>query len=209
MLKLFVSLWHDAVPARNAELAAALDANRKVFDAIYVICDHGADVKPEPPIAIAISSENRPSTREMFDLMRSVPGGISVLANADIAFDQTIRLTERNLRPGQAWALSRWENGKIYNHRDSQDVWVFRDPIPPMNDKRLDAPLGMNGIDNALLDIMRREGKLTVTNPSLTVRCNHLHASGVRHDRRPDGHTTTIVSSPYQFEWPTTLNGAK
>jgi len=203
-------VWLDADVRRNAELSRALEANSKVFNEVYVWWDtRECQEKYVNPLLRALLPMGRPTVRTMLEHMRLCgPNEITVLANADIAFDSTIRLAKSHMQPGEAWALSRWERGKLYDCRGSQDAWVFNGLIPPMDDPRLDFPLGTPGIDNALVDIMRKAG-LTVTNPSRTVRNWHEHASGVRNYLDATGQVKARVPPPYQFVEPTTLAADK
>jgi len=169
---------------------------------------------------------------------------VIVIANADIYFDESSKFFEQ-IELGQFWALSRWENGELWNRRDSQDVWVFRGEAPKaLNLECLSAAggagavpskcgadasgayspitarnhpgsggenfrigdyfIGCVGCDNRIAWEFEQAG-YQVSNPSKTIRCHHLHASGIRAvvDR-----SKWLVPPPYKVLEPVTLSDA-
>jgi hypothetical protein len=139
----------------------------------------------------------------LFALCRS--DAINIIANSDIAFDETAELFHR-IPVDEAWCLSRWERApdgawSLNARRDSQDVWVLRGQ--PRAD--LDAPfrMGQPGADNRLVHLLREAG-YTVRNPSPSIRCLHYHASPARNYRQ--GNTKiNVVPPPYAYVFPRPL----
>ena len=139
-------------PERQSELTHCAIINNRVF---------GDDV---------ITPTGRPTFNDLFDLCD--PDAINVIANSDIYF------TELPPHPvcGEAWALSRWdvdEEGrvKLWDHADSQDVWIFHG-----KPTGIDAPfpMGVPGCDNSLAWLIEEAG-YNLRNPSKSVCAYHLH----------------------------------
>lgn len=159
MLRLIVNAYTDPDPVRNAELLDAAAINAALFD----------DVLPIP---------GRPTFAEMFAAANAVasPEDISVVANSDVSFDETLGLAAEHLDHQTCWALSRDD----MERQDSQDAWVFRGSIciPAAH-----FPPGIPGCDNRLAWLLRHVG-YQVLNPCRSVRVRHHHASGLRNYRR-------------------------
>jgi FkbM family methyltransferase len=128
-----------------------------------------------------------------------------VVANADIAFDDSLgRLAGRDLH-GQLLCLSRWDEHDdgtvtLFEHAGSQDVWIFEAPLPPMT---ATFPLGVPGCDNRIAAEATLVG-MRVSNPSRTIVAHHLHRSDVRsysEASRIHGHVRHVPASelaPYR-----------
>jgi hypothetical protein len=169
MLRLFVNVYIDPHPERAAELAQCLERN----------IDHRL-------IDDVIKLEGRPTFREFFSRVNGVAddSDISIIANSDIFFDETLKYVEALAR-GECYALSRWDvanDGRVnlYDKADSQDTWIFRGSIYPVAVESANFTMGLPGCDNRLAQILAEAG-YQVSNPSRTIRTNHLHLSGVKH----------------------------
>jgi hypothetical protein len=131
-------------------------------------------------------------------------GKLCVIANSDIAFDATYGV---KCPPGQLMALTRWEDdsgprfiGHQYGDQffsGSQDSWAFIPGTLPRPD--VDIPMGWVACDQVIAGWACRNG-VRVTNPSLTVRTRHIHASLDRPDR-------PSVHGYYGYPQITTLDG--
>ena len=165
-------------PARAAELARVreLNAAAGVFEEIVPVADAG-----------------RRSFADLFALAgRRFAGRVCVIANADIAFDESLHaaadLVERTPRP-LVVALSRWDDpsgpsmeGRIDPRRwrfysQSQDTWLFVAGSLPAFEAGF--TLGVPACENRLAYEAFRAG-IAVANPALSVRTWHHHASGTR-----------------------------
>ena len=154
-----------------------------------------------------IHPEGRPTFTELFSMC--LPGMVNVVANSDIYFDSTIHFAKPTA--SHCYALSRWDvnaDGSIalWDHLDSQDVWVFwgRPEVTA------DFTMGIAGCDNRLVYLLQQAGMI-VTNPSRTIKCYHLHqiqwrsylfdAAGVARG----GDKIERIPGPYGFAKPKTL----
>ena len=129
-------------------------------------------------------------------------GEICVLANSDIAFDESIALAGPLAERGALVALSRWDDsaapsmeGRVagegwhfFSH--SQDVWVFKAGGVPSFPA--DIQLGIPQCESRLAYEAAAAGMIVV-NPALSIRAWHHHASAVRTWRRKDGHRGPLL----------------
>ncbi|MEM6820969.1 MAG: exostosin family protein [Verrucomicrobiota bacterium] len=137
----------------------------------------------------------RPTYRTWLDIAESAPDGtISVLANSDIAFDESIGRLEQLLTERNTFiALSRYEfqSGEVKKHPNphwSQDTWVVRtgSPFSDLLKDRLDFELGVPRCDNRVAYIFATAG-WKIVNPYDQVRSVHFHESNARnYDKKSD-----------------------
>jgi hypothetical protein len=142
-------------------------------------------------------------------------GEVCVVANADIAFDESLSGAADLLRawPGPLLvALSRWDDpagpsmeGRVDPARwrfysQSQDTWLFIAGALPAFEAGF--TLGRPACENRLAYEAFRAG-VGVVNPALTVRTWHHHASGIRTWKFTDAYR-----GPLYFPRLTTLEGA-
>jgi hypothetical protein len=187
----------------NAERQAELDRCREI----------NAGLKAFAEVVLVDGAAKRWTFGDFFRLAAERhPGEICVLANSDIAFDESILLAAPLAEQGMLVALSRWDNasspsmeGRVagegwhfFSH--SQDVWVFRaGGLPRLS---TDFQLGVPQCESRLAYEAAAAGVIVV-NPALSIRCSHHHASAVRSWRRKDGYR-----GPLLFPRLTTAEGA-
>jgi FkbM family methyltransferase len=104
-----------------------------------------------------------------------------IIANADIFFNETLERLNGYDLIGKLICLSRWDmqpDGSLqfFPHAGSQDVWIFKTPLPQIN---CDFQLGLPASDNRLAWEAERAG-LEVSNPARTICAGHMHLSQVR-----------------------------
>lgn len=206
MINLFVSYYKAATPERQAEIDYCLKANatNKHIDRIYIIAEHES-------ICSHLVQDNarylhlpyKPTYQDFIIISNSHADNsdINIIANADIIFDDTIALTSQ-LKENECWALSRWEmNAQFEKHPtqiqiygDSQDCWIFRGKIKPLD--KADFPLGKMGCDNRIAYEIKKAG-YNITNPSKSVHTWHLHNTNVRGYNPAVRNEHTVVSQPY------------
>lgn len=101
---------------------------------------------------------------------------LCVLANADVAFDETLALVTKERLRGRVLCLSR--DDVVKNGRDacqwSQDAWVFEAPLRSAQ-MYLDFQFGRPGCDNRFAYELTKAG-YEVLNPSLLIHVRHVHA---------------------------------
>lgn len=224
MIRLF-SVWYDAQnPIRQGELQECLRRNLDNPCLGQVLVWEYSGEAPGAESKLLIRKENHPPTfTELFRLANAVsaPGDVAIIANSDVWFDGTAALAEK-IEPHQCYALLRWEsNGKLFAtragipRRDSQDAWIFRTPIRPIE---TGFGLGRPRNDNALAYRICRCG-YDLRNPAKTIQIHHLHASGIRplagkkyripppwmHVEATELHErgqTWLIRKPFNLKWP-------
>jgi hypothetical protein len=101
-----------------------------------------------------------------------------ILTNSDIYFDDTLTLIQEYDFTNTVMALSRYDNGVLFDRKDSQDCWIGLSPL------RVDLSLctfkfGIAGCDNGIAWIIDHAG-YRIFNPSRTIHTHHLHGSNIR-----------------------------
>ena len=193
-----------APPARMAEYLLCLRRNLEcsAIGSVVAFCEGALPPLQHPKLKIL-----RLGRRETFgDLMRyagsELRGRTVVIANADIFFDETLRLA----RPGagQLFALSRWDETphgpRPFDRIDAQDAWIFKAPLPPGVPEAASFFVGMHGCDNRLAYEAEKAG-LQVCNPSRSIIAHHVHAG-------PPGHGRQMIPAPYRCVRPMALGEA-
>lgn len=210
MIRLFTAYYTDPVKKRCKELKRCLRNNldNPLIDEVHVIVEseaardslsaarlfvHHYSVRPTFDIFFELANMNSPS-----------PDDITIICNSDIYFNDTLELVHK-IQPHEAFALSRWDitggdkhrpSVRHFNTWDSQDAWIFRGRIRPVN-----APFkqGIAGCDNRLAAELERAG-YTVRNPSISIMAIHLHLSGDS-TRKWQGREE-VVPPPYKLLTP-------
>lgn len=177
-LNLFTSHYKDKSDARQKELDFCLNQNKNsgLFENIIVVQDR------------------RPTYNDLFELTRQYPNSVNIIANSDIFFNDTI-LQAKYIKQNQCFALSRWDyvkggTLKHFKRADSQDVWIVRGGSLVTT---ADFYLGVPGCDNRIAHEFKSAG-YDVTNPSISIRTNHLHLSQIHNYTSKD-----TVPKPYYF----------
>lgn len=181
---LFTSYYRDKSIIRQKELDLCLEMNIKNtnIEKIYIFLE---GIKTEWPILdnpkINVIESERPTYKMFFDFINQTVNDedISLVANTDIFFDETLSVIDRVNMENICFALSRWhynKNGSITLHREkwSQDTWIFKGKI-----KHIDFcsfHLGERGCDNRIAYELNNAG-YTLINPAETIRTIHYHLS--------------------------------
>jgi hypothetical protein len=181
VITLLVNVYADPDPHRDAELRQALDLNRRWIEQV------GGAVR---------TFDGRPTVGQM---LAEAGDGVNVLANSDIL---VASMMLGSVPEGEAWALTRWDctegQWDIFRHNgeprcDSQDVWAWRGKLPQKMIGACNFTLGVRGCDNRLTAEFSF-ARFTISNPSLSVKCIHLHASDVRRYGHAPG---DAIDKPY------------
>lgn len=207
MIRLFTTSYKEPDDRRTAEYLQCLKNNlqNSLIDEICVL-DEDSGVLPVHQKVRTRSVSRRPTYHEFFQWINQLaaPSDISIIANSDIYFDQTLKLLRSTLQRNTCAALSRWDiladgSCRLFDRNDSQDVWVFRGPVGSVI---CNFPLGVPRCDNRILHELRMAG-YQVINPAFTIRTLHLHG-GVRTEyvADPGG---CFVPGPYAYLFPHNL----
>jgi len=197
MNNLFLSLYPEKNKARQLELITCLTNNSKVFDNIFILTERDGEIDFIPELknkaeVFRLPTNMRPTIRTYFNCINHVcdENDINVLANADIFFKEQIQDFPKNV----CYALTRYDILKdgtehFLGRRDSQDAWCFRGSVkmPQYVDFHQ-----LPGFDNRLARELLVIG-YNIRNPSLTIKCFHLHHG----EKSYDG--TQRVNRPFHF----------
>ena len=101
-----------------------------------------------------------------------------ILANSDIYYDTSLELLYNINYNNLFIALSRYDNGRLFNKPLSQDSWIFESPLN-IDLTKINYSFGILGCENRFAYVVN-EHKYQVINPSFTIKSHHLHNSGFR-----------------------------
>lgn len=136
-------------------------------------------------------------------------GEVCVIANSDIAFDESLAPLGWWIESHTLVALTRWDDGTAPSmegrvdprtwrfYSQSQDTWAFRAGALPVF--RADFALGVPRCENRFAYEAATAG-VAVLNPALSIRTWHHHATNVRSWKRGDRY-----EGPLYFPQLTTL----
>ena len=190
-LVLMQGFYRDPAPARMKELTRCLEhnANNEHITEMYVLAEDAdaATARQQHPVLLhpkirVVEHGRRATFSDFFGWANQhLAGKVVAVANADIYFDDSVALLNTIDLGGKFLCLSRWDvlpdgSTRLFERDDSQDAWIFKAPIRPLE---CDFQLGQPGCDNRLAWEAQQAG-LAVSNPSRSVRACHLHVSGVR-----------------------------
>jgi len=209
-ITLVTTFFAAADPQRRAELADCVRRNidASLFETVVLANEGSAEPFAKSDGRLFVEPvDQRPTFRDLLALGadHTDAGQLLVIANTDICFDGTVRALADAVTAKRSAALSRWQcdpdgsPARLHDHNDSQDVWVFRTPVPTLD---ADFCPGIPRCDNRLIELMR-EADMDVINPAFSVRTYHHHAdaSPVYGDDRPE-----YVQGPYGYVWPHNLH---
>ncbi|WP_083783235.1 exostosin family protein [Oceanicaulis sp. HTCC2633] len=197
-ISLFMPYFKPKEEARAEELKLCLERNRenKAISHIYLMVDDDAQVDTSDGRVTVLRLDRRPTYQDWTAFSEErCPDHISVLANADIYFDDTLLKLEELFAadPLGFVALTRYElvNDGLELHPNphwSQDTWAY---LPshasnPDRDRCLSFPLGVPRCDNKVAYTFAVYGH-KVYNPCVDVRSVHVHQTGIRtYDKKGD-----------------------
>jgi len=180
---LIVGRYAEPNRARASEFYRCLARNCSCahIKQIYVIRETQDIVIPQHPKIVPFALDSRLTYELAFRFANvEAPDSRVILANADIWFDESLGALDGFDLSGRLLCLSRWEPGpgrsELSPHSNSQDAWIFQTPL---REFPCGWALGVCACDNRLAFEANRAG-LLVSNPSRTIRANHLHLSGIR-----------------------------
>lgn len=179
MITLVQPWFNSPIPDRANEYIQAVlhNINNPLIDRVILIAEH----KPPFSGAEVVLTGKRATFREM--IYAGQGEGILILANTDVYFDSTLGLC-KDIKTKQCYAISRYDKmgDRLvpFHHRDSQDAWIFRQPVSVNIG---DYSPGVPGCDNRIAKEILDSG-YQVTNPCKSIHVIHLHQSGYRNYTR-------------------------
>ncbi len=192
-INLYISLYHEQNPNRQAELERCLDINlsNPLIDRIFIFEETGHSFFVEHEKITLVQCSIRPTFEFIFGVVNVFSGleDLNIIANSDIFFKQDdIAHMAWHIKWNKCFALTRWnmvgDEAVFFGRLDSQDTWIFKGRIRPMN---ANFKIGWPGCDNCIAYSIQQAG-YEITNPSLSIKSYHLHK---------DEHRVWHGSAPY------------
>lgn len=190
---LITVLYNERHPERAAEYLSVLDRNLRhpCIERVVIFYEQGENDPVEPPLLRELRSRPvhiekvsaRPTMGQLLRFVsRAYPARRIIMCNADIFFDSSLQLLDHIDMKRKVFCLSRWEaaarpDPTLRRMERSQDAWIFELPIPSFP---AEYPLGQRSCDGRFAHDAHAAG-LLISDPSLTIRAIHVHASEVRH----------------------------
>lgn len=204
---LYTTFYNEKNLDRRSELEEAIRINSSLspISKIYVFNegDNLSSINPKKIVDIPISS--RPTYLDFIKHINSnnPQDNIHLIANTDIFFDQNIEVLNRIELKDICLALGRWDTTEVdkpvlYDHNDSQDVWVFKGEIK--KELLSNYPLGVPRCDNRFMYDLELAG-YQVRNPAFSIKAYHLHKGQV-HVVYSEEDNTYHIKGPYRYLYP-------
>ena len=204
MVILYTTYYNEKSPSRKDELKYCLDQNleNSLIDRIFLLNE--SDKEFDIPKIISKKLNRRPHFNDFFDLINqnSTKDDISIIANSDIFFDETLKYLNNYQSKNVVLALTRWNMFKSGpklqdTYFYSQDTWVFFGRISKIDG---DFNLGSVGGDNRLAFEIR-QANYKLLNPALTLKTYHYHNHCFKNFY--DNNFPDRVPPPYYYPIPT------
>jgi hypothetical protein len=211
-IHLYTTFYNEKNQERMKELLRCIQNNAtNPSIASVTVFNEGESVSHlAPEKIIDISIEKRPTYNDFFIRIneQSTNEAIHIIANTDIFFDENIAVLKEVLDFNTCFALSRWDTTEsekplLYNHNDSQDVWIFRGNIK--KSIQADFPLGVPRCDNRFMYELEA-ADYKITNPSFSIKAYHMH-KGQRALVYTDADNRHNIPKPYRYKYPHNLFG--
>ncbi|MEZ6126164.1 MAG: hypothetical protein R3C49_23795 [Planctomycetaceae bacterium] len=205
MIRLFTSYYHERHPVRQSEIDECLRRNLECssIDKICILQEPSELPFQDPRIQTRPITE-RPRYADFFLWIDEVckPSDISIIANSDLYFDQSLQMVKSLVRENTCLALSRWDVMKqgrvqLFERGDSQDCWIVRGPVHGVS---ADFPIGVYDCDNRIAWEFERAG-YRVVNPAFSLRTYHLHRTRER-SYDPTNPTDHGIRPPFRYVEP-------
>lgn len=211
MIRLLTTTFDVSDPAREIEYRKALDCNLENpnISEVLLLKESGSFSIPNHEKLCIRTIDQRPNYSHFIGWLDEIveADDISIIANTDIYFDETLAAVTHTLQADECYALSRYDvqpdgSSILFDRNDSQDAWIFRGPI--REELLADFPLGVPRCDNRFLYELQNAG-YCVKNPAFSIRAHHLHA-GMRTEYGRSGEN--FVDPPYGYRFPHNLLSA-
>jgi len=205
MITLYTSYYQDKNPIRQAELDFVWKQNieNQLIDRIMLFAESVPELMNDK---VQIISGKRPTYNDKFNAINRYCVSaleISIVANSDIYFDETLKELPLMLNGRFCYALSRYDvkpGGEPVLHQEkfSQDTWIFCGKVKPI--KYGAFHLGVPGCDNRIAWELNRAGYI-LKNPASKIKTYHYHPSDLHtyHDDNGENIKYLYVPKPYLF----------
>ena len=211
-IHLYTTFYNEEKPLRRQELLTCLEKNlsNTALSSVTVFNERADLSKWENPKLKLVPIESRPTYQDFINYINEATDGddIHIIANTDIYFEESINILKYINLHNTCLALSRWDTTDIkkpqlYNHNDSQDVWIFKGQIK--STLKADFPLGVPRCDNRFMYELRQAG-YCVLNPAFSIKSLHIH-KGQRAIVYTEDDNIYKIPPPYRYLYPHNMFG--
>jgi hypothetical protein len=211
-IQLYTTYYNEKKEARQLELLTCLENNLNNTAVTSVtVFNEGGDLSQFALRKLTVVNiTQRPTYQDFINYINTHTGeeDIHIIANTDIYFDKHIGVLQHLNLKNTCLALSRWDTTetkkpKLYNHNDSQDVWIFKGTIH--HDLFADFPLGVPRCDNRLMYELKKAG-YSMLNPAFSIKSYHIH-KGQRALVYTEDDNVYKIAPPYRYKYPHNLYG--
>ena len=209
---LYTTFYKEQNNLRKQELLSCFQNNlsNKAISKIIVFNEGDSIAHLAPNKIQELFINKRPTYKDFINHINtnSSPSDIQIIANTDIYFDTNIEVLQHINLKDTCLALSRWDTTntikpKLYNRKDSQDVWIFKGPTKQR--LKADFPLGVPRCDNRLMYQLQEAG-YKVLNPAFSIKSFHVH-EGQRALVYTEEDNSYNIKPPYGYLYPHNLYG--
>ena len=205
-IQLYTTYYNEKNELRKNGLLACVKNNaQNPFINSVTVLNEGDDLSSLSEKIVNRSVTKRPTYNDFIQITKqnSQEDTIHIIANTDIYFDRNIGVLWHLDLKNTCITLARWDTTEsekpiLYNHNDSQDVWIFKGAIKSA--LNADFPLGVPRCDNRFLFEIEQSG-YKVLNPSFSIRAFHMH-KGQREVIYSESDNTYKIEAPYRFKYP-------
>ncbi|MCF1420254.1 hypothetical protein [Mangrovimonas futianensis] len=211
-INLYTTFYNESNSARRQELISCLlkNANNPQISSIVVFNEGNSLKSMMPSKLIEVSIDKRPLYDDFIGYINSEGSSddFHMIANTDIFFDENIGVLNDLNWNNTCFALSRYDTTEgekplLYNHNDSQDVWVFKGSIK--EGLKAPYPLGVPRCDNRFMYDLETAG-YNVLNPAFSIKVFHMH-EGQRAVVYQEADNIFRISPPYRYKYPHNVFG--
>ena len=209
---LYTTYYKEDNNYRKEELLTCLKKNilNKAISKIIVFNEGDSIAHLAPSKIQELFINKRPTYKDFINYINtnSNQDDIHIIANTDIYFDKNIEVLKHINLKDTCLALSRWDTAdtikpKLYNHNDSQDVWIFKGPVKQQ--LKANFPLGVPRCDNRLMYQLQEAG-YKVLNPAFSIKSFHIH-KGQRALVYKEEDNSYNIKPPYRYLYPHNVFG--
>ncbi len=211
-IHLYTTFYNEKNLNRRSEIEKSIriNFNLSVISKLIVFNEGDSIAHIAPSKIEEVFIDKRPTYKDFINHINtnSSPSDIQIIANTDIYFDTNIEVLQHINLKDTCLALSRWDTTntikpKLYNRKDSQDVWIFKGPTKQR--LKADFPLGVPRCDNRLMYQLQEAG-YKVLNPAFSIKSFHVH-EGQRALVYTEEDNSYNIKPPYGYLYPHNLYG--
>ena len=186
-ITIYTTYYKEDNNHREGELLTCLKKNisNKAISKIIVFNEGDSIAHLAPGKIEEVFIDKRPTYQDFKNYINANlnKDDIHIIANTDIYFDKHIGVLKHINLKDTCLALSRWDTAntikpKLYNHNDSQDVWVFKGPVKQQ--LKANFPLGVPRCDNRLTVSSCKKQVIEFLNPAFSIKAYHVHKGQAR-----------------------------